>query len=67
MWRGIITGAYINENSAIVDLLWPQSTNMIKPNGTITLNLKDNFDDCKVYWLNFLPVLRKTKEWAWHP
>jgi hypothetical protein len=64
--RGIIAGEYSNEDSAIIDLLWPQSTDMITPNGTIMHNLKDDFDDGEVYWLNFLPMSRKTK-WAWHP
>ena len=64
--RGIISGAYSNEDSAIIDLLWPQSTDMITPNGTIMHNLKDDFDYGEVYWLNFLPMSRKTK-WAWHP
>jgi hypothetical protein len=64
--RGIINGAYSNEDSTIIDLLWPQSTDMITPNGTIMRNLEDEFDDGEVYWLNFLPMSRKTK-WAWHP
>jgi hypothetical protein len=64
--RGIITEEYTNEHSTFIDILWPQSTNMITFNGTILHNLLDVFDSGQVYWLNFLPRTRKTRI-AWWP
>ncbi|KAL3816349.1 hypothetical protein ACHAXA_011449 [Cyclostephanos tholiformis] len=64
--RGIITAAYTNEDSTFIDILWPQSSNMITSNGTIVHNIIDEFDIGEVYWLNFLPRTRKTRL-AWWP
>jgi hypothetical protein len=64
----IITEAYTNENSTFIDILWPQSSNMITFNGSIMHNLiaEEDFDNGEVYWLNFLPRTRKTRI-AWWP
>ena len=59
-------GAYKNENSGVVDLLWPQADVMITSDGAI-LRDGDYMQNWKgVYFLNFLPLTRKTKI-AWYP
>jgi len=59
-------GAYKNENSDVVDLLWPQADVMITSEGAI-LRDGDYMQNWKgVYFLNFLPLTRKTKI-AWYP
>ena len=61
----IFTEAYANENSTIVDLLWPQASDLIRANGTILHDVAYR-DEGEIYWLNFLPRTRKTKG-AWYP
>ena len=62
----IFTEAYNNENSTIIDLLWPQASDMIRANGTIIHDGSVDLDEGEVYWLNLLPRSRKTKP-AWYP
>ena len=62
----IFTEAYNNENSTIIDLLWPQASDMIRANGTIIPDEAAEVRHGEVYWLNFLPRSRKTKL-AWYP
>ena len=63
--RPIFTDAYANENSTIIDILWPQATDLIRGNGTILHDLEYE-DGGDAYFLNFLPRSRKTKP-AWYP
>jgi len=61
------TSTYTNSNNTIVDILWPQSDEMISINGTIFRDEIDgDVDDGEVYWLNYLPLTHKTKP-AWYP
>ena len=62
----IFTEAYNNENSTIIDLLWPQASDMIRANGTIIPDEAAEVRHGEVYWLNFLPRSRKTKS-SWYP
>jgi hypothetical protein len=63
--RPVFTDAYSNENSTVIDILWPLASDLIMVNGTI---LHDGFyrDEGEIYWLNFLPRSRKTKG-GWYP
>jgi hypothetical protein len=63
----LFTSTYTNSNNTIVDILWPQSDEMISINGKIFRDMIDgDVDDGGVYWLNYLPLTRKTKP-AWYP
>ena len=59
-------GAYKNENSDVVDLLWPQADVMITSDGAILRDGDYMQNWREVYFLNFLPLTRKTKI-AWYP
>jgi hypothetical protein len=64
--HSIFTKTYNNENSNIIDLLWPQASDMIRADGTIIHDEAEDVRHGEVYWLNFLPRLRKTKS-SWYP
>jgi hypothetical protein len=65
-YRPIFTVAFKNENSTIIDLLWPQADDTIRADGTIIHDLDNSVDEGEAYWLNFLSRSRKTKS-AWYP
>ncbi|KAL3790622.1 hypothetical protein ACHAW5_004189 [Stephanodiscus triporus] len=62
----VIDGAYKDGDSDIVDLLWPQASDLITANGTLLHEFDQRTQQGEVYWLNFLPRTRKTKV-AWYP
>ena len=64
-YRPVFTDAYANENSTIIDIIWPQASDMIRTNGIILHDALYS-DEGEIFWLNFLPRSRKTKV-GWYP
>ena len=53
-----------NVDSKAIDLLWPQADQMMSKNGSAVFDMEQETGE--VYWLNYLPLTRKTKG-AYYP